>query len=307
MKIRRPAFQFYPTDWLAGTILLTPAQKGAFIDLLCYAWLEEDCGLPSDEAKLSILSGLRGTWRSQGNAILEKFDLKGNRLFNRKLLEIREASDAWHQKSVEGGKNSAAKRQAKSNHPSNLVVTNNKPDPPNGTNSSSSSSSSSETLSQNLKPFDQPTPLVDPDTPPFDSPELGFDLEPDPPKVDAKEDKIPALFDQWWAIYWRHEAKKPALKAFRKHCLSPRRFKTIMAATEAQKPKMLSREPESRPQGATWLNGERWEDPLHDVPVNGTGQSAESIQTQASKREAERIFRENDERRKQIERERAES
>jgi hypothetical protein len=137
-----------------------------------------------------------------------------------------------------------------------------------------------------------------------------FELEPDPPK---KEDKVLDLFNSWWSTYWRLDAKQVALRAFRKHCTTPRKFKVIMAATLAQTPKMLSKPQEGRPHGASWLNGKRWEDPIEEVPVNSNGNgrnghvpSADSEQTIAARREAERFFRENAERRKQIEREKAE-
>jgi hypothetical protein len=38
-----------------------------------------------------------------------------------------------------------------------------------------------------------------------------------------------------------------------------------MAATRAQKPEMLSKEPSKRPHGASWLNGERWQDELSET------------------------------------------
>lgn len=39
-----------------------------------------------------------------------------------------------------------------------------------------------------------------------------------------------------------------------------------MAATRAQKPEMMQREEKHRPHGATWLNGERWEDETNQAP-----------------------------------------
>ena len=42
---RPPAFQFYPNDWLSSPtiLLMTPAQEGAYIRLLCYCWSDKDC------------------------------------------------------------------------------------------------------------------------------------------------------------------------------------------------------------------------------------------------------------------------
>lgn len=69
-------------------------------------------------------------------------------------------------------------------------------------------------------------------------------------------------FTAWWAEYWLHKAKKAAQAAFQRHVKTEERFQQVMAATRAQKPEMLAREPSKRPHGATWLNGERWEDEI---------------------------------------------
>ena len=80
----------------------------------------------------------------------------------------------------------------------------------------------------------------------------------------------PDWFSQWWAIYWLKNAKKDARKAFAHHVKTEARFQRVMAATREQSPEMMSREPSKRPYGATWLNGERWEDEPAAVPVNGS-------------------------------------
>jgi hypothetical protein len=67
-------------------------------------------------------------------------------------------------------------------------------------------------------------------------------------------------FTGWWAEYWLHKARKAARQAFAKQVRTAARFQQVMAATQAQKPEMLTRESSKRPHGATWLNGERWED-----------------------------------------------
>ena len=81
----------------------------------------------------------------------------------------------------------------------------------------------------------------------------------------------PDWFSQWWKIYWppKH-ARAAAESAFRKKVRTESRFQRVMAATREQSPEMLSREPSKRPYGATWLNGERWEDEPAAAPVNGT-------------------------------------
>ena len=36
--MKPPAFQFYPDDFIGGTVGLTTVQVGAYIRLLCYQW-----------------------------------------------------------------------------------------------------------------------------------------------------------------------------------------------------------------------------------------------------------------------------
>jgi hypothetical protein len=76
-------------------------------------------------------------------------------------------------------------------------------------------------------------------------------------ELTAEQDR---WFTTWWAEYWLHKAKKAAREAFQKHVRTEERFRQVMAATHAQKPEELTKEPSKRPHGATWLNGERWED-----------------------------------------------
>jgi hypothetical protein len=67
-------------------------------------------------------------------------------------------------------------------------------------------------------------------------------------------------FISWWEQYWRKTARAAALRAFGRHIKTQARFDEVLAATKAQSAEMLAREERHRPQGATWLNGERWTD-----------------------------------------------
>lgn len=113
-------------------------------------------------------------------------------------------------------------------------------------------------------------PLFSIDNPPFETTEPGavFPVQPanrtkPSPELTFEQE---AWFSQWWPEYWLHKAKKPAREAIRKHVRTAARFQQIMAATRAQKPEMLTREPRHRPHGATWLNNERWEDETIETP-----------------------------------------
>jgi hypothetical protein len=73
-------------------------------------------------------------------------------------------------------------------------------------------------------------------------------------------------FAAGWAAFWLHKARKAARRAFGKQVKTAARFEQVMAAVQAQTPEMLGREPQHRPHGATWLNGERWGDEV-TMPV----------------------------------------
>jgi uncharacterized protein YdaU (DUF1376 family) len=116
---RAPAFQFYANDWLSSThiALMTPAQEGAYIRLLCYAWNDPDCSIPDDDQILAALSRLGEGWFNGGSSILRKcfepHPEKQHRLINKRLTEERIKQDEWRKKSQEGGLKSGESRRSK--------------------------------------------------------------------------------------------------------------------------------------------------------------------------------------------------
>ncbi len=66
---RAPAFQFYAGDHLGDPriALMTPAQEGAYIRLLAYAWMDPDGSLPDDDEALAHLSRLAEGWFGGGS------------------------------------------------------------------------------------------------------------------------------------------------------------------------------------------------------------------------------------------------
>jgi len=78
-------------------------------------------------------------------------------------------------------------------------------------------------------------------------------------------------FGVWWDMYWLKRSRKDAWKVFQKHVKTESTFAKVVEATRAQTPEMLQREPAKRPHGATWLNGERWEDDL-EAPASRPAQ-----------------------------------
>lgn len=113
---RRPSFQFYPGDWLSSLTISTfsAAEVGAYIQLLCYAWLSEDCGLPDDDKVLAQISKLGDAWAGEsGRRVRNKFRVKDGRLYNTRLLAEREKQDQYRAKQSESGRKGAQKRWGK--------------------------------------------------------------------------------------------------------------------------------------------------------------------------------------------------
>lgn len=109
-------------------------------------------------------------------------------------------------------------------------------------------------------------PALSIDDPPFESlerpalfPVTGESLDPQKERREFRE-RQDQWFESWWEAYWLKKSRKRAREAFGRRVRTPERFQEIMTATRAQSAEMLSREPQHRPHGATWLNGERWAD-----------------------------------------------
>src|SRR5882724_7261741 len=119
-KGKPPAFMFYPDSWLSSTdiMLMSPSEEGAFLRLLCHAWMAPDCGLPISDDELSALSRLGRAWSKSAAKIRNKFQEKDGRLFNLRLLEERRKQLEWSRKSAEGGR---TKGQPKVNHHSTTL------------------------------------------------------------------------------------------------------------------------------------------------------------------------------------------
>lgn len=86
-----PYFPLYVKDWLTGqsTTLMSPEEKGAFLDLLCHAWLADPpCTLPADDKALAKLSGLGSRWKKVGPALRGQFEVVAGRLRNGKQWDI---------------------------------------------------------------------------------------------------------------------------------------------------------------------------------------------------------------------------
>jgi uncharacterized protein YdaU (DUF1376 family) len=154
--MRKPAFQFYPADYLssARVCMMTLEEEGAYMRLLCYCWIQGH--LPADPEKLARLIGKGGstTLATVVAAMFKKDPTNPERLIHDRLEEERVKQAEWAKKSSLGGKASAAAR----NQPkggSTTLQPNKQGWLPNGANQkatlqSSSSSSSLELLDTSM-------------------------------------------------------------------------------------------------------------------------------------------------------------
>lgn len=106
------SFTFYPADFLLGTALLSAAEVGAYIRLLCYQWQEGE--LPKDENLLARLALCDVT---DIRAILPKFrETSDGKLKNRRLEEVRKSLSAYKKSRSENGKKGGRPPKAQGNH-----------------------------------------------------------------------------------------------------------------------------------------------------------------------------------------------
>ena len=121
-KNKPPAFQFYPKDWLsdADVICMTFAQKGAYITLICYCWLEGQ--LPNNDDYIRKLLGNVPKWKSLWNGIKHKFEVEGDFLVQPRLERERIKQFHYRKKKSEAGKKGMAKRWGKDSKVDNTVI-----------------------------------------------------------------------------------------------------------------------------------------------------------------------------------------
>ena len=236
---KSPAFQFYPDSWLSSMdiTLMTSAEEGAYIRLLCHAWLSPDCGLPADSRALQTLSRLGSAWSKSEATIRAKFRQEDGRIYNDRLLAERSKQEVWREKSSAGGKRSGVTRREANHEPKtkggSLLVDD--LHEPNGNSSSPS-------------PFPVNTKAKE-HTPAAKSAAVSV------------SDQVEVWFSQeFWPVYPRREAKVAALRSARAVLRTPELRAAALRALTLQLPDLTSRPPDKRPHPATWINGRRWED-----------------------------------------------
>jgi hypothetical protein len=108
-----PAFQFYPSDYLASmrVQLMGLAEEGAYLRCLCYCWLHGS--IPANPADLVKLIGKGGSLPIAESvaSMFSPHPEDPSRLVHDRLESERAKQAEWRRKSAQGGKNSGIARK----------------------------------------------------------------------------------------------------------------------------------------------------------------------------------------------------
>lgn len=91
-EFKSPSFQLYVNDFLGSSriVAMEPESVGTYFLLLLMEWNEPDCGLPKADTTLMKFARLYSEqWDKVKESILKMFFENSDRLYNRRLLEIR--------------------------------------------------------------------------------------------------------------------------------------------------------------------------------------------------------------------------
>ncbi len=103
-ELNPPAFQLYADDFIAGTMILSQSEVGAYMRLLCHQWSKG--GLPNDAGKLERLAG-----GPVSDDVLAKLPVCPDGLRrNVRLEQVRKEQAEFRQKQSKNGKAGADAR-----------------------------------------------------------------------------------------------------------------------------------------------------------------------------------------------------
>ena len=227
---RSPAFQFYPSDFLADShvIAMRLPERGAYITLLCLCWI--DGSLPVEMpalARLCLVSP--ASFERLWPALEPCFKVVDGRLVQPRIERERQKQETWRALKIDAGqkgglaKASNARKSGKQKASRGLA----KASPP---SSSSSSSSTSVVLSS---------------------------------KEHERE-----RFDAFWRVYPKKVGKDAAWKAWQLRHLSDDLAAVVIAALawQVQQDNWLIDGGRFVPNPATWINQGRWQDEPSTTP-----------------------------------------
>lgn len=227
--MKRPSFQFYPSDWLRDTALrsCSTGARGLWMDMICFMHEGEPYGHLKVKDKVILTSNLSRmvgeTLEVVEGWLLELFQAgvydttENSVIFSKRMVRDENLRQQRAAGGIKGG-NPALMNKGKVNL---MVISEDKQKP---TPSSSSSSSVN-------------TPL--------------------PPEGDSSVE-----FDSFWTAYPRKVAKQAAIKSWKRLKPSPELKDRILADLRIRSlsPDWLKDGGKFVPNPATYLNGRRWED-----------------------------------------------
>ena len=100
---RSPAFQFYPDDFVGGTVALTSEATGAYILLLCYQW--GNGKIPSEKTAVDRIAGCTVT-----DDVLAKFPNGKNKRLEQERKKQSEYREKQRLNGIASGKARANQR-----------------------------------------------------------------------------------------------------------------------------------------------------------------------------------------------------
>jgi len=157
-----PAFQFYPDQFMADTVGLSPAERGAFVGLVCAAWRHRS--LPSDPARLRLIAGVsEADWPATWKAVALLGFQDGDRWRIPFVDEAIARQDAYRsmqrEKGLKGGRPTSSKAKKAAANPRDSVT---KPRPSSSSSSSNRTSHPSGAQSLQAPPAGGPAPAPAP-------------------------------------------------------------------------------------------------------------------------------------------------
>lgn len=111
-----PSFQFYPDDFIAGTINMSDDEKGLYITLLSAQW---NLGsLPDDDVELALYSRGNPNLSKALTRVRQKFQVcDDGRLRNRRLEEVRRKTEEFKEACAKAGKSGGGNPAFKTGKP----------------------------------------------------------------------------------------------------------------------------------------------------------------------------------------------
>lgn len=115
-----PSFPFYVGDYLTGTMSMKPAERGVYVDCLCYQW--EVDGVPGDDPDrlAQVMRCSPADARKFWTVVRRKFERGDDGLYrNARLERERESKKKWHEtRQANGAKGGRPPKHETSREPS---------------------------------------------------------------------------------------------------------------------------------------------------------------------------------------------